>query len=153
MTGWSESDQAFMRLALDEAQAAADSNEVPVGAVLVRSGNVVARGRNRTIADVDPTAHAEVIAVRAAALAEQNHRLPGSTLFVTLEPCAMCVGALLQARISRLVFAAYDKRAGALGSVIDVSRLPELNHRLEVNGGLCADEAGALLSAFFDNKR
>lgn len=153
MNGWSRSDQAFMRLALNEAQAAADNNEVPVGAVLVRSGNVVARGRNRTIADVDPTAHAEVVALRAAAIAEQNHRLPGTTLFVTLEPCAMCVGALLQARIARLVFAAYDKRAGALGSVIDVSRLPELNHRLEVNGGLCAEEAGALLGAFFDNRR
>lgn len=153
MNGWSESDQGFMRAALDEAAIAADSKEVPVGAVVVQSGEIIARGRNRTLADNDPTAHAEVVAVRAAAIAMENHRLPGSTLFVTLEPCPMCVGAMLQARVARVVFAAYDARAGALGSVIDISMLPQLNHRLEVNGGLFAEEAGDLLSAFFEQRR
>lgn len=153
MSGWSKSDQAFMRAALDEAANAADSKEVPVGAVVVQSGEIIARGRNRTLADNDPTAHAEVVAIRAAADAMDNHRLPGSTLFVSLEPCPMCVGAMLQARVARVVFAAYDARAGALGSVIDISILPQLNHRLEVNGGLFADEAGELLSAFFEERR
>jgi len=142
-----------MRAALDEAANAADSKEVPVGAVVVQSGEIIARGRNRTLADNDPTAHAEVVAIRAAADAMDNHRLPGSTLFVSLEPCPMCVGAMLQARVARVVFAAYDARAGALGSVIDISILPQLNHRLEVNGGLFADEAGELLSAFFEERR
>ena len=142
-----------MHAALAEAAIAAKENEVPVGAVVVQSGDIIARGRNQTLADNDPTAHAEVVAIRAAARVVQNHRLVGSSVFVTLEPCPMCVGAMLQARVARVVFAAYDARAGALGSVLDISTLPDLNHRVEVNGGLFAEEAGALLSAFFEQRR
>ena len=153
MNGWSESDQACMREALAEAGRAAAAGEVPVGAVVFQSGEVVARGHNRSILDNDPSAHAEIVALRLAAQKRQNHRLPGASVFVTLEPCPMCVGAMLQARVARVVFGAYDEKAGAVGSVIDLSGLPALNHRLEVNGGLFAEEAGALLGEFFAARR
>ena len=153
MRGWSESDRTVMRAALDEARRAADAGEVPVGAVVTLSGEIVGRGHNRSIRNSDPTAHAEIVALRAAARQEQNYRLPGASVFVTLEPCVMCVGAMLQARIARIVFGAYDPDAGAVGSVIDLSMVPAFNHRIEVNGGLLADDAGTLLREFFAVRR
>jgi len=153
MSNWDEAEQNFMRAALAEAREAAAAGEVPVGALLVRNGEVIGAGRNRPIGDTDPTAHAEIVALRAAALAERNYRLPGTTLYVTLEPCAMCIGAMLHARIARLVFGAYDPRAGAAGSVIDLSGRCEFNHRIEVNGGLLAADCGELLQSFFTGRR
>ena len=153
MSNWDQADQAFMRQALVEAKVAAEVGEVPVGALLVKNGEVIAAGLNRPLQDCDPTAHAEMVAIRAAALAEENYRLPGTTLYVTLEPCAMCVGAMLHARISRLVFGAYDPRAGAAGSVLDLSDNRQLNHRIEVNGGLLAEECGQILQNFFAGRR
>jgi tRNA(adenine34) deaminase len=142
-----------MRSALAEAKAAAEAGEVPVGAVVVAGGEIVARGHNRSETDRDPSAHAEIVALRAAARAEGNYRLTGATLYVTLEPCAMCMGALVQARIERLVFGAYDSKAGAAGSAIDLSDSPSFNHRFEINGGVLADECGAVLKTFFESKR
>ena len=153
MSGWSAADERFMREALAEAKIAAAAGEVPVGAVVVRNDTVVGAGLNRAIQDSDPTAHAEVVAIRAAARAENNYRLPGTTLYVTLEPCAMCIGAMLQARIARLVFAAYDAKAGAAGSVVDLADMRQLNHRIEVNGGLLAADAAAMLETFFAELR
>ncbi len=153
MNGWSESDQTMMLAALDEARIAVDAGEVPVGAIVVVGDQIVGRGHNRSIENHDPSAHAEIVALREAGHTQKNHRLLGATMFVTLEPCAMCVGALIQARIARLVFGAYDKKAGALGSVIDLSNERRLNHRFEVNGGLLADESGALLKSFFAAQR
>ena len=150
---WTEADQEFMRAALAEAKVAAAVNEVPVGAVVVRNGDIIGRGLNRPIQDTDPTAHAEIVAIRAAAAAEGNYRLSATTLYVTLEPCAMCVGAMLHARISRLVFGAYDSRAGAAGSVIDLTDNRALNHQLEVNGGLLEDNCSGLLKEFFQSRR
>ena len=151
--GWSQRDTECMQAALAEATAAAASGEVPVGAVVVAGGEIVASAYNRTIADADPAGHAEVLALRSAAAAIGNHRLTGATLYVTLEPCVMCVGAIAQARIQRVVFGAYDAKAGALGSVEDLSESRALNHRFEVNGGLLADESGELLKAFFAGRR
>lgn len=150
---WSETDEKFMRAAIGEAKVAASVNEVPVGAVLVKNGEIVGAGLNRSIQDSDPTAHAEIIAIRAAAHAEQNYRLNGTTLYVTLEPCAMCIGAMIQARISRLVFGAYDAKAGAAGSVIDLSDNRQLNHQIEVNGGLFEEKCAGLLQKFFAERR
>lgn len=142
-----------MRAALAEAGAAAEEGEIPVGAVVVADGEIIASGHNRSIRDADPSAHAEIIALRAAARAQNNYRLSNATLFVTLEPCVMCVGAIVQARIGRLVFGAYDDKAGALGSATDLTDSKALNHRFEINGGLLADESGALLKAFFQLRR
>ena len=153
MNDWAESDRQFMQFALEEAGQASEAGEVPVGAVLCRSGREIARGHNRTLEDNDPTAHAEIVALRAAAAALENHRLNDTELFVTLEPCAMCMGALIQARVRRVVFGAYDERAGAAGSVLDLSARPELNHRVEVNGGLFETEAASLLAEFFAARR
>ena len=153
MCPWSEIDNTFMTAALDAARSAAAAGEIPVGALLVRGGNILARGHNRSIADRDPSAHAEIVALRAAGEAAGNHRLAGTTLYVTLEPCAMCVGAMMQARISRLVFGAYDPKAGAAGSVIDLTESKAFNHRFEVNGGVLADECGAVLREFFALRR
>jgi tRNA(adenine34) deaminase len=150
---WTEEDQGFMRAALAEAKVALAANEVPVGAVVVRNGEVIGRGLNRPVQDNDPTAHAEVMALRAAAVEEGNYRLNDTTLYVTLEPCAMCVGAMLNARIGRVVFGAYDPKAGAAGSVVNLCDNRELNHRVEVNGGLMADQCGALLQKFFESRR
>jgi tRNA(adenine34) deaminase len=146
-------DAAFLDLALSEAAAAAAANEIPVGAVVTVGTEVIASGQNRTIRDVDPSAHAEIVALRAASQAQGNHRLANATLYVTLEPCAMCIGALVQARISRLVFGAYDPKAGAAGSAIDLTDSPAFNHRFEVLGGVRADECGALLQDFFGSRR
>jgi len=150
---WSETDQAFMRAAIGEAKIAASVDEVPVGAIVVRNGEVIGAGLNRSIQDSDPTAHAEIVAIRAAAKNENNYRLNESTLYVTLEPCAMCVGAMLHARIGRLVFGAYDEKSGAAGSVFDLCDHKRLNHRIEVNGGLFEDQCGGLLQKFFKSRR
>jgi tRNA(adenine34) deaminase len=152
-SAWSDADVAAMQAALAEARSAADLGEVPVGAVVTSGGNIVAKGHNRSLSDNDPSAHAEVIALREAGRAMGNHRLANATLYVTLEPCAMCIGAIVQARVARLVFGAYDKKAGAAGSVIDLTDSKAFNHRFEVNGGVLADECGAVLQEFFRNKR
>ena len=150
---WSPQDVEFMQAALADAAVAAGDGEIPVGAVVVTNGEIIAVGHNNSIAASDPSGHAEIVALRAAAAQAGNHRLAGATLYVTLEPCVMCVGAIAQARAGRVVFGAYDKKAGALGSVEDLSDSRALNHRFEVNGGLLADEAGDLLKAFFEARR
>jgi len=150
---WSEQDRAHMGAALVEAERATGEGEVPVGAVVVAGGTVVGKGSNATIDTSDPSGHAEILAIRAAAKAIGNHRLVDATLYVTLEPCVMCVGAIAQARLRRVVFGAYDPKAGALGSALDLSDSPALNHRFEVNGGLLADECGKLLTEFFAARR
>jgi len=150
---WSADDERFMRQALAEAKIAASVDEVPVGAIVVKGSEIIGRGLNRPVQDSDPTAHAEIVAIRAAALHERNYRLNDATIYVTLEPCAMCMGAMLNARISRLVFGAYDSKAGAAGSVIDLSDNRRLNHQLEVNGGLLAEKCSDLLQKFFESRR
>ena len=142
-----------MQAALAEARAAAEAGEVPIGAVVVRDGAIVVRGQNRVLRDVDPTAHAEIVAMRAAAVALGNYRLNGCTLYVTLEPCAMCAGAMIHARIDRLVFAAADPKAGACGSVLSVLNHPLLNHQTRVEQGIAAEESAELLRAFFRERR
>jgi tRNA(adenine34) deaminase len=146
-------DLDFMQAALAEARAAADAGEVPIGAVVVRDGAMIASGQNRVLRDVDPTAHAEIVAMRAAAAALGNYRLNGCTLYVTLEPCAMCAGAMIHARIDRLVFAAADPKAGACGSVLSVLNHPLLNHQTRVEQGIAAEESAELLRAFFRERR
>ena len=146
-------DAYWMRLALEQAALAAQTGEVPVGAVVVKNGKLIASGHNRCIADSDPTAHAEVVALRAAALALGNYRLEGCTLYVTLEPCTMCSGALIQARLERVVFGATDARAGAAGSVLDIFALPSVNHHTQVQGGVLADACADILRDFFKPKR
>jgi tRNA(adenine34) deaminase len=147
------SDLEYMRLALEEARTAAQDGEVPVGAILVLEGRVVARGRNRTIADCDPTAHAEMVALRAAAQALGNYRLGGASLYVTIEPCSMCAGAIVQARIARLIYGCDDPKGGAVRSCFAVLDHPQLNHRVEVTAGVLAEEAAAVLQAFFAARR
>ena len=147
------SDHEFMAAALDEARAAALAGEVPVGAVVVREGAIIARAANRTVRDQDPTAHAETLALRAASVATGSWRLVGCTLFVTLEPCAMCAGAIVLARVPRVVFGAADPKAGAAGSVLDVLAEPRLNHRPVVERGVLAIECAALLTDFFTSRR
>jgi len=142
-----------MRLALREAECALRSNDVPIGALAVRQGEIIGRGRNRREADKDPTAHAEMIAIREAAAALGRWRLDEVTLYCTLEPCAMCAGAMVLARLPRLVYAARDPKAGAAGSVFDLTRHHRLNHRLHVESGLYADEAADLIRAFFKGLR
>ena len=150
---WSPEDIAGMRAALAEAERAAAVDEVPVGAAVVLGGEVIARGHNCSVIDNDPTGHAEIVALRAAAKSINNYRLNGATLYVTLEPCTMCVGAIVQARVGRVVFGAYDPKAGALGSVEDLSDSRALNHRFEVNGGLLAEASQKLLQRFFGSRR
>ena len=142
-----------MAAALDEARSAAEAGEVPVGAVIVRNQRVLARANNRTVRDGDATAHAECLAIRAANAAAGGWRLDGCTLYVTLEPCAMCAGAIVLARLDRVVFGAWDDKAGMAGSVGDVLRHPKLNHQPQVRGGVRDDECGALLRAFFTARR
>jgi tRNA(adenine34) deaminase len=143
----------FMQAALAEARLAAEAGEVPIGAVVVRDGRIVARGQNRVLRDVDPTAHAEIVALRAAAQAVGNYRLPGCTLYVTLEPCAMCAGAMIHARLDRLVYAAADPKAGAAGSVLAVINHSQLNHQMQIEQGLLAEESAELLRSFFRERR
>ena len=142
-----------MRLALEQAQLAAQSGEVPVGAVLVKDGQVISKAFNKPIANHDPSAHAEMLALREAALAEKNYRIPGSTLYVTLEPCAMCSGAMLHARIDRVVYGAPDPKTGAAGSALDIFSSKQINHQTSVDGGIMSEECGQLLREFFKGRR
>ena len=146
-------DKAWMRLALATAERALETDDVPVGAIAVLGGKVIGRGWNRREADNDPTAHAEMIALREAAQHIGSWRLDDVTLYCTLEPCAMCAGALVLARLGRLVYAAADPKAGAAGSIMDIARHPRLNHQVRVEGGLLADESAALLREFFRKLR
>ena len=146
-------DEHFMQLALAQAALAAQAGEVPVGAVVVQGGVVIATGRNAPIEGHDPTAHAEIAALRAAAKALGNYRLPDCTLYVTLEPCAMCSGAMLHARLKRVVFGATDAKTGAAGSVINLFNQPQLNHQTVLQGGVLAGESAALLKDFFSQRR
>ncbi len=142
-----------MQRALVLARRAYELNEVPVGALVVLGGRVIGEGWNSPIASHDPTAHAEIVALRAAATRERNYRLETATLYVTLEPCAMCVGAAINARVARVVFGAWDRKAGACGSVFDLPREPRLAHRLDIFGGVCAVACSALLRRFFEARR
>ena len=146
-------DEAFMRRALELAREAAAEGEVPVGAVVVLREKILAEGRNRPLASADAASHAEIEAIRAAGRALGNYRLTGSTLYVTLEPCAMCIGAMFHARIARVVFGAADPKTGAAGSVIDLFAEKKLNHHATAEGGMLAQECGALLKEFFAAKR
>lgn len=148
-----QSDERFMRHALDLARRAQDEGEVPVGAVVVLDEKVIGEGWNRPISASDPTAHAEIQALRAAASTRRNYRLVGATLYVTLEPCAMCVGAMFHARIRRVVFGATDPKTGAAGSTLDLFQEKRLNHHALVQGGVLGAECGALLSGFFASRR
>ena len=147
------SDADYMQAALEQAQLAAEAGEAPVGAVLVVSGEIIARGHNRSVADYDPSGHAEIVVLREGGRQLGNHRLAAATLYVTLEPCAMCVGAMIQARIARVVFGAYDEKAGAAGTVVDLTDVREFNHRIEVNGGLLEEKCAGLLQKFFAARR
>ena len=153
MSGTAASDARFMARALELAREAERAGEVPIGALVVLDGAVIGEGRNQPIGEHDPTAHAEVVALRAAARRAANYRLTGATLYVTLEPCPMCAMALVHARIARLCYAAPDPRQGAAGSVLDLCRHPAFNHRLEVQGGVAEAEAGELLRNFFRARR
>ena len=143
----------FMQAALSEARLSAESGEVPIGAVVVSGGAIIARGQNRVLRDLDPTAHAEIVALRAAAAAIGNYRLLNCTLYVTLEPCAMCAGAMIHSRIARLVFATADPKAGACGSVLSVLNHPQLNHQMIVDQGILAEDSSDLLRSFFRERR
>jgi len=142
-----------MQAALDEAHLAAAAGEVPIGAVVVANGEIVARGQNRVLRDVDPTAHAEMVAMRLAAYAIGNYRLLDYELYVTLEPCAMCAGAMVHARLARLVYGASDPKAGAVHSVIEVLNHPKLNHQMPVTAGILAEPCGTILREFFRARR
>jgi tRNA(adenine34) deaminase len=148
-----EADARYMGLALAEARKAWEAGEVPVGAIVVKDGEVIAAGFNQPIGRHDPTAHAEVNALRAAAEKLGNYRLPGCELYVTLEPCAMCSGAMMHARLARVVYAAQDPKTGVCGSVLDLFALDQLNHHTEVVGGVLADQASGMLKAFFAERR
>ncbi len=146
-------DEQYMRGAIGLALRAEQAGEVPVGALLVRGPDIIGEGWNQPIARHDPTAHAEIVALRAAAEGTGNYRLESATMYVTLEPCAMCTGALLNARVARIVFGAWDAKAGACGSVFDLPREPKLTHRLDVFGGVLAEECAELLQRFFRSRR
>ena len=146
-------DRQFMQQAIEQAHLAAIAGEVPVGAVLVRDGQVISKAFNKPITNHDPSAHAEMLALRQAALAEQNYRLPGTTLYVTLEPCAMCAGAILHARVDRIVFGAPDPKTGAAGSVVDLFAMKQINHQTSIEGGIMGDECSQLLKNFFKERR
>jgi tRNA(adenine34) deaminase len=146
-------DSEYMHLAIEQARAAVVRGEVPIGAIIVLEDRIVAAAGNRTIGDCDPTAHAEIVALRAAASAVGNHRLVGASLYVTLEPCAMCAGALVQARVSRLIYGADDPKGGAVRTCVQVLDAAALNHRVAVTSGVLADESAALLQSFFAARR
>jgi tRNA(adenine34) deaminase len=146
-------DESFMQAGLDEARLAAAAGEVPIGAVVVVRGEIIARGQNRVLRDVDPTAHAEIVAMRAAAHVLGNYRLPDCELYVTLEPCAMCSGAMVHSRLARLIFGAADPKAGAVGSALEVLNHPRLNHKMAVTAGVLSEECGAILKEFFRARR
>lgn len=146
-------DTLWMERALALAELAAAAGEVPVGAVVIKDGEIIGQGHNRNLLDNDPTAHAEIVALRQAAARVGNHRLVGCTMIATIEPCSMCAGALIHARIARLVFGANDPKAGAAGSTIHIINHPSLNHRLEVTAGVLADRCSEILQNFFRKKR
>lgn len=146
-------DESYIQLALQQARLAAEAGEVPVGAIVVYQGEVVGAGQNRVLRTLDPTAHAEIVALRAAAQHLDNYRLTGCQLYTTLEPCSMCAGAIIHARIARLVYAAADPKAGAAGSVLTVINHSQLNHQMEITTGILADECGELLRNFFRERR
>lgn len=146
-------DLEFMKIALEEARAAASAEEIPVGAIVVKDGQIIARGNNRTIRDCDPTAHAEIVALRLASLSVGNYRLMGTTLYVTIEPCAMCAGAIIQARVTRVVYGADDLKGGAVRSCFQVLSHQKLNHRVEITAGILAEESAAILQQFFSSRR
>jgi tRNA(adenine34) deaminase len=148
-----EDDAAWMELALEQARLAAEAGEVPVGALVIRDGEIVGQGHNRNLLDHDPTAHAEIVAMRQAAERLGNHRLGGCTIYATIEPCSMCAGALIHARVSRLVYGASDPKAGAAGSVLQVLNHPDLNHKIEVTPDILADRCSEILQEFFRRKR
>jgi tRNA(adenine34) deaminase len=146
-------DAVWMELALEQAALAAASGEVPVGALVIKDGEIIGQGHNRNLLDSDPTAHAEIIALRQAAARLGNHRLTGCTMVATIEPCSMCAGALIHARIARLVYGASDPKAGAAGSTLQVINHPSLNHRMEVTAGVLAEKCSEILQKFFRQKR
>ncbi|MEC9415227.1 MAG: tRNA adenosine(34) deaminase TadA [Pseudomonadota bacterium] len=153
MTEFNAVDREHMLLALAQARSAEAQGEVPVGAIIVKDDQVIASGHNRNIMHRDPSAHAEVVVIRLAAEQLNNHRLSGTTLYVTLEPCAMCMGAMLHARVERLVYGASDPKSGAAGSVIDLSAEAQFNHSIQVDGGLLEDECAQILKVFFKARR
>ena len=146
-------DREYMHLAIEQARAAAVRGEVPIGAVVVLEDRILAAAGNRTITDCDPTAHAEIVALRAAALEAGNYRLIGAALYVTIEPCAMCAGALVQARIARLIYGADEPKGGAIRTCMQVLDAPALNHRVAVTPGILAEEAAGLVQSFFSGRR
>jgi tRNA(adenine34) deaminase len=148
-----EADLQFMQEALAEARSAGAAGEVPIGAILVQEGKIIARSGNRTIRDCDPTAHAEVMVMREAARLLGNYRLAGTTLYVTLEPCSMCAGSIIQARVPRLVYGADDPKGGAVRSCFEILSHPKLNHQVEVTSGVLADDSASLLQSFFAARR
>jgi len=148
-----ETDNSFVGLALEEARAAAAAGEVPIGALIVHDGRILARSGNRTIRDCDPTAHAEMVVIREAARALRNYRMAGTTLYVTLEPCSMCAGAMIQARIPRLVYGADDPKGGAVRSCFQVLTNATLNHQVEITSGILAPDCASLLQSFFAARR
>jgi tRNA(adenine34) deaminase len=148
-----ELDRQYMQQAIEQAMLAASAGEVPVGAVLVRDGQVISKGFNQPISTSDPSAHAEMLALRGAAQSEANYRLPRTTLYVTLEPCTMCAGAMLHARIDRVVFGASDPKTGAAGSVLNVFSEKQINHQTQVEGGIMSEECGQILRQFFKERR
>jgi tRNA(adenine34) deaminase len=148
-----EEDAAWMERALEQAELAAVAGEVPVGALVIKDGKIIGQGHNRNLLDNDPTAHAEIVALRQAAARLGNHRLIGCTMVATIEPCSMCAGALIHARIARLVYGASDPKAGAAGSLLQVLNHPELNHKTEVTAGVLADKCSEILQKFFRQKR
>lgn len=149
----SKTDSELIELAIEEARGAAAAGEVPVGALVVRDGTILSSGQNRVLRDNDPTAHAEILALRAAARALGNYRLTGCTMYVTLEPCAMCAGAMVHARLDRLVYSAADPKAGAVESVLQVLNHPRLNHKMAITSGILAEESSELLRGFFRDRR
>jgi tRNA(adenine34) deaminase len=148
-----EADVQFMQEALAEARAAAEAGEVPIGAVLVHGGQILARSNNRTIRDCDPTAHAEIVVIREAARLLGNYRLADTTLYVTIEPCSMCAGAIIQARVPRLVYGANDPKGGAVRSCFEILSHPRLNHQVDVTAGILAADCAAILQSFFAERR
>jgi tRNA(adenine34) deaminase len=148
-----ELDRQYMQQAIEQAMLAASAGEVPVGAVLVRDDQVIAKGFNQPISNSDPSAHAELLVLRGAAQAEANYRLPGTTLYVTLEPCTMCAGAILHARVDRVVFGTSDPKTGAAGSVLNVFSEKQINHQTQVEGGIMSEECGQILRQFFKERR
>jgi tRNA(adenine34) deaminase len=149
----SESDLEFMRAALEQARTAAERGEVPIGAILVHEGKIIARAYNRTLTDNDPTAHAEMVAIRAAAQTIGNHRLNGTSIYVTVEPCAMCAGAIIQARVARLIYGCAEQKGGAVRTCFQILDHPAVNHRVEVTSGLLAEECVSVMQEFFAQRR